>query len=227
MRTPNAMRTAAVIIAVVFIATVALLVDRCVPAETWSAHLSAAIAALQAMNATAAAATMVFAIFVAATSLGCPINLCIAASMLALAPMRGSAVAFAGTLASAAILHAIGGMIPARRAARWLRKRKALRRELRRSVVAVALARLVPVAPYAVVSLFAGAMRVPRGRYLAGTALGMAPGIVLYAVFIDRAEAVLRGAHAPAALATAGALLVVAAIWIAVERRASRRRVLR
>ena len=49
MRTPNAMRTAAVIIAVVFIATVALLVDRCVPAETWSAHLSAAIAALQAM----------------------------------------------------------------------------------------------------------------------------------------------------------------------------------
>lgn len=221
------MRTVAAVIAVVFIATVALLVDRGVPAETWSVRLSAAIAALQAMNATAAAATMVFAIFVAATSLGCPINLCIAACMLALAPMHGFAVAFAGTLVSAAILHAIGGVIPARRAARWFRKRKALRRELRRSVVAVALARLVPVAPYAVVSLFAGAMRVPRGRYLAGTALGMAPGIVLYAVFIDRAEAVLRGAHALAALATAGALLVVAAIWIAVERRASRRRVLR
>lgn len=227
LRTPNAVRTVAAVIAVVFIATVALLVDRCVAAEIWSAHLSAAIAALQATNTTAAAATTVFAIFVAATCLGGPINLCIAACMLALAPMRGFAVAFAGTLASAAILHAIGGVIPARRAARWFRKRKALRRELRRSVVAVALARLIPVAPYAVVSLFAGAMRAPRGRYLAGTALGMAPGIVLYAVFIDRAEDILRGAHAPAALAAAGALLVVAAIWIACERRASRGRALR
>jgi hypothetical protein len=90
LRTPNAMRAVAAVIAIVFIATVALLVDRCVAAETWSAHLSSAIAALQAMNATAAAATMVFAIFVAATCLGCPINLCIAACMLALAPMRGS-----------------------------------------------------------------------------------------------------------------------------------------
>jgi len=224
---PNAVRTVAAVVAITFIAVVALVADRCVPVEAWSVRLSAAIAALQGTNATAAAAMVALVIFVVATSLGCPINLCIAACMLALAPLRGSAIAFAGTLASAAILHAVGGMISARRAARWFRKRKALRRELRRSVVTVALARLVPVAPYAIVSLFAGAMRVPRGRYLAGTALGMAPGILLYAVFIDRAESVLRGAHAPAAVAAAGALLVVAAIWIACERRAIRRHISR
>lgn len=223
----GAVRAVAAVVAIAFVAVVALVVDRCVPADAWSARLSAAIVGSQATNATAAAAVAVFAMFVAATSLGCPINLCIAACMLALAPLRGFAVAFAGTLASAAILHAIGGRISVRRAARWFRKRKALRRELRRSVVTVALARLVPVAPYAIVSLFAGAMRVPRGRYLAGTALGMAPGILLYAVFIDRAEAVLRGAHAPAAVAAAGALLVVAVVWTLCERRASRRRVSR
>jgi len=225
MSSPRTIRVIAAIVALVFIATVALVVDRHAPAGAWLAHLSAVIAAAQATNANAATTALVLAAFVAATCLGCPVNLGIAACMIALAPLRGFAAAFAGTLASATILHAIGSLVSARRAARWFRQRKALRRGLRRSVLAVALARLLPVAPYAVVSLFAGAMRVPRGRYLAGTALGMTPGILLYAIFVDRAEAVLRSAHAPAAVAAAGALLVVAAIWIACERRASRKRV--
>ena len=185
--------------------------------------MSALVAALYAQGATTAAAATALALFVAATCLGCPINLCIAACMIALAPARGFAVAFIGMLASAAILHAIGGFVSARRVARWFGKRRTLRRELRRSLVAVALARLVPVAPYAVVSLFAGAMRVPRGRYLAGTALGMAPGIAIYAVFVDRAEAALRSAHAPAAFAAIMASFLVAAIWVAGERYARRR----
>jgi len=219
---PRAIRVAALVAAAAFVLAIALIVDRCVPAQEGSTRLPAVIIALQADNATTAAAATALALFVAATCVGCPINLCIAACMIALAPARGFAVALAGTLASAAILHAIGGMVSARRAARWFRKRKALRRELRRSVVAVALARLVPLAPYAVVSLFAGAMRVPRGRYLAGTALGMTPGIAIYALFVDRAEAALRSTHAPAAVAAMLAALFVAAIWIVCERRTNR-----
>jgi len=206
-----------------FIAVAALAAERYIPADALSTQLAAVVNASRATHATAVVAATVFFLFVLATCLGCPINLCIAACMIVLGPMHGFAAAFAGTLASAAILHALGGLVSVRRVARWFGRRRTLRREVRRSVLAVALVRLVPVAPYAVVSLFAGAMRVPHIRYLAGTALGMAPGIVVYAVFIDRAAAVLRGAHAPAALAAAGAALLAFAIWIACSRRARRR----
>jgi uncharacterized membrane protein YdjX (TVP38/TMEM64 family) len=49
----------------------------------------------------------------------------------------------------------------------------------RRGVLAVAAIRLVPVAPFTLVNLVAGASRVRPLDYLVGTALGMAPGIAL------------------------------------------------
>ena len=220
---PRLVRAIALVTGIAFVAAVALMVDCFAPSEAWSTRFSNVVTTLQLTNATVATAMAAALLFTAAACVGCPINLCIAVCMIVLSPVRGFVVAFAGTLSSAAILHAAGRMVPPRRSARWFRKRKALQRQLRRSIVAVAFVRLVPVAPYAVVCLFAGALRVPRLRYLAGTALGMLPGIAVYAIFIDRAEAVLRGAHAPAALAAAAATVLVVAIWITCERVAGRR----
>ena len=44
-------------------------------------------------------------------------------------------------------------------------------------MTSVVLVRLLPVAPFSVVNMVAGAMGVPATTSLAGTASGMAPGI--------------------------------------------------
>lgn len=151
--------------------------------------------------------------FVAGGLVACPVNLLIAASVVVLGPWKGGACALAGVLASAGVLHAIGRRLPARwtaplRAPRWRRVRSRL---LAHGVLAVALVRLVPVGPYSVISLLAGLVGVRRGDYYAGTALGMLPGIVLYAAFADRARAALANPGPRAWLAVAA---VVAAIVV-------------
>lgn len=171
--------------------------------------------AFQQANTSPVAMLVVCASFVVAACIGCPINVCIAASMLALGPWRGVPTALAGTLASASLLHRAGTTLPP---SHRLGRHDALVRRLRGSVAAIALVRLLPVAPYCVVSLLGGIVRAPPGRYLLGTALGMAPGIVVYALFLDRAQAALRSPHALAAFAAVASPLLLAGAWFACTR---------
>jgi len=48
----------------------------------------------------------------------------------------------------------------------------------RSGLVAVAAVRLVPIAPFTLVNMVAGACRIPIVAYLAGTALGLLPGLL-------------------------------------------------
>jgi SNARE associated Golgi protein len=48
----------------------------------------------------------------------------------------------------------------------------------RRGVLAVATVRMVPLAPFTLVNVVAGASQIRLTDYLAGTALGMAPGLI-------------------------------------------------
>lgn len=171
--------------------------------------------AFQQANVSPVAMLVVCASFVVAACIGCPINVCIAASMLALGPWRGVPTALAGTLASASLLHRAGTTLPP---SHRLGRHDALVRRLRGSVATIALVRLLPVAPYCVVSLLAGVVRAPPGRYLLGTALGMAPGIAVYALFLDRAQAALRSPHALAAFAAVALPLLLAGAWLACMR---------
>jgi phospholipase D1/2 len=131
--------------------------------------------------------------FVAGGLVVFPVNLLIAASIVVFGPLAGAVIALAGSLASAGALHQIGTAFPehvftrfAGRHAEQLRERVA-----RHGLIAVAIVRLLPVAPYSVVSLAAGIAGIGRVPYFAGTALGMLPGIVLYTLFADRARKVI------------------------------------
>ncbi len=101
-----------------------------------------------------------------------PINLLIATSIVVFGPIVGSVVALLGSVASATALHRIGRSFPehvwtrfAGRYAENLRERIA-----RHGVIAVAVVRLLPVAPYSVVSVAAGVAGIGLAPYLAGTA---------------------------------------------------------
>jgi len=62
----------------------------------------------------------------------------------------------------------------------------------RRGFVAVTLVRLVPLAPFPVVNLVMGAMRVRLWQFVLGTFLGMLPGMLAATVLSDQLAAALE-----------------------------------
>ena len=150
-----------------------------------------------------------------------PVNLLIAATIVVFGPLAGVAYALAGSTLSAAAVHETGRQLPASVFARLAGERgEGLRQRIvGHGLIAVALVRLVPVAPYSFVSLIAGAARIRRVPYLIGTALGMTPGIVLYALFVDRARAALLDPHPLAWLGVVAVVLAMVLVAVVLRRR--------
>jgi uncharacterized membrane protein YdjX (TVP38/TMEM64 family) len=149
-----------------------------------------------------------------------PVNLLIAATVLVFGPVLGTIYALAGSVFSAVVLYQIGHAFPEGALARligtrgeWLRARVT-----RHGFLAIAVVRILPLAPYSIVCLAAGAARIGRGAYIAGTALGMLPGILLYAFFIDRAREVLAD-PGPLSWAMLGFALVLIVVVTVLLRR--------
>ena len=61
----------------------------------------------------------------------------------------------------------------------------------RRGLLAVTLVRLVPVAPFAVVNVVMGAMRIRLHHFVIGTFLGMLPGMLATTVLGDQLTAAI------------------------------------
>lgn len=158
----------------------------------WSS-LPRALEHLSAWRNSPLAMLTMLACFVVGGVVVFPVNLLIAASIVVFGPLIGAPIALIGSLASAAVLHQIGCSFPEHA---WTRIANAhvehiRERIARHGVIAVAIVRVLPIAPYSIVSLAGGIAGIARAPFLIGTALGMLPGILLYAVFADRAREVI------------------------------------
>jgi len=123
-----------------------------------------------------------------------PVMLLVAATAIALGPWLGFPTALAGVLASATALFWAG---------RWAGRgpieryggpvvRKVSERLGDSGVLAMAAVRVVPVAPFTVVNLVAGASRISFPDYLIGTILGMVPGILAFNLLGHQLERTLK-----------------------------------
>ncbi|HUF82252.1 MAG TPA: VTT domain-containing protein [Burkholderiales bacterium] len=115
-------------------------------------------------------------------------------AVVAFGPWLGLGYALPGILLAAASNYYVGRLMnraTVRRIAgnRLNRISEVLRR---RGLIAMTAVRLVPIAPFAVVGLVAGAIRVRMHHFIAGTFLGMLPGALATTVFGDQLTAVLR-----------------------------------
>lgn len=124
---------------------------------------------------------VVIASFVVAGSLMFPVTVLIAATAAAFGPWTGFTYAFVGALASALTTYAIGAAVGKRTVQDLLGPRlNRIRQKIAsRGVVSIAAIRLVPVAPFTVVNLAAGASAIPVFDYMAGTVIGMLPGMIM------------------------------------------------
>ena len=109
-------------------------------------------------------------------------------AVIAFGPWLGFATAITGIVGAALSTYYAGRILP-RRTVRHLAGAKldemshVLRR---RGLLAVLAVRIIPVAPFAVEGMIAGAIRIKVWHYVVGTILGMAPGTLTTTVFGDQ-----------------------------------------
>lgn len=113
-----------------------------------------------------------------------PVLVLIAATAAALGPWLGFVTALAGVLLSACILFVIGRGLGRERLQQLLGRRAARIQErvVGKGVLAVVIIRMIPIAPFSLVNVVAGASTLPLRDFLVGTLLGMTPGILAMAV---------------------------------------------
>jgi phosphatidylserine/phosphatidylglycerophosphate/cardiolipin synthase-like enzyme/uncharacterized membrane protein YdjX (TVP38/TMEM64 family) len=128
---------------------------------------------------------IVTAIFAVASLLMVPLNAMILATGIAFGPFPGFLYALGGVLAAAASGYGSGRLLGHDFIGRvaGARVNRLSRKLARRGVIAIAAARLVPVAPFTVVNLVAGASHIRFRHYMLGTLIGNLPGVILVTVF--------------------------------------------
>ncbi|GAB4064713.1 VTT domain-containing protein [Ancylobacter sonchi] len=123
----------------------------------------------------------VIAAFVAGGFIAFPVTLLIVATVAVFDGWAGAVLAGTGAVASALATYAVGRTLGARLVRRFIGPRinRIRRRLANRGVLAVTTVRLVPAAPFSFVNLVAGAVGIPFAEYLAGTVLGLMPGLIV------------------------------------------------
>jgi uncharacterized membrane protein YdjX (TVP38/TMEM64 family) len=167
------------------------------------------------------AAPLVLAVFLVGGMVLVPVTLLIVATAAAFGPVLGAVYALSGSVLSAAAGYAIGSALGPDRVRRVFGSRlgKLGGRLSKHGVLVMTAVRLVPLAPFGVVNLAAGAARVRRRDFLLGTTFGMLPGVIGAALFADQLLRTVQqpGAWNVAVLALVVLALVVAGRWL--ERR--------
>ncbi|HJV52959.1 MAG TPA: VTT domain-containing protein [Noviherbaspirillum sp.] len=150
--------------------------------------------------------------YVVAGLLVVPVTLLIAVTGIVFGPLHGTIYAISGTLLSAAATYGIGHWLGRDTVRRLVGPRinRLSQRIARRGILAMVVVRILPVAPFSVVNVVAGASHIRFRDYLIGTALGMAPGITLTVTFVHHlAEAVRRPSVGTVAVLAIVALSII------------------
>jgi uncharacterized membrane protein YdjX (TVP38/TMEM64 family) len=156
---------------------------------------------------------ILIATFVIAGSVLIPLTALVIATVVVFGPLAGFLYSILGAVASALTSYVIGARLGRRSIRRMAGSRvNAISRRLaRRGLLTVIVVRMVPVAPFTVVNLVAGASHISFRDFFIGTVLGLLPGTLAIALLVDRVSASLREPNATNLLT----LMVVAVAVIA------------
>lgn len=203
---------------------IAALVWRLTPLGEW-VDIRAVIADSKGLGSNPFAVVGMLAAFVVGGLMLVPVTLLIAVSVLVFGPVEGGVYALTGAVASAATTYALGRVL-----GRDLVRRLAgpglnalSRRLAQRGLIAMTIVRLLPLAPFSIVNAVAGASHIGWRDFIAGTVLGMVPGIAVIATFLDRAVAVVNDPGPDTVSVLIGvAALALAGVW-SLQKRVARK----
>jgi phospholipase D1/2 len=123
-----------------------------------------------------------------------PVTVMIAVTGIVFGPVLGFVYALVGETLSAIFIYYLGrklGRATVRRVA-GKRINELSRRIAKRGLIAVVVVRMLPIAPFTIINLIAGASHIRFRHFVLGTILGMAPGTLILVLFVDRIVAAVR-----------------------------------
>jgi len=109
-------------------------------------------------------------------------------AVAAFGPWHGFAYAMCGVLLACALTYSVGTRMNRETVRRLARGKLTRMTQImrHRGVIAMTAVRLVPLAPFAVVNVVAGAIHLRFRHFMIGSALGILPGTLLATVFGDQ-----------------------------------------
>jgi phospholipase D1/2 len=155
-----------------------------------------------------------------------PVTVMSASTAIVFPPLIAASISFSGIILSAALLHWLGARLIGPRARQALgatiqRVDEAL---ADRGVVTIAAIRMVPLAPFSLVNLAAGAVGVSFRDYMLGTMLGIAPGTILVCLFGRQVRQFWQHPSGHGIALVAAVVVVWVAVSLGLQRWASHRR---
>lgn len=176
------------------------------------------VASVRAFGDSPAAPFAVIAVYSIGGLLLVPVTLLIVGTTFAFSPLPAFIYSLLGCLASALLSYGVGWLLGRETVRRLFSSRlyRLSRRLRERGLLTVITVRLLPVAPFTIINLAAGAFHIRLRDFGIGTLIGMLPGILALTVFADRLEhAIIRpGAKNLILLALVLAMILAAVFWI-------------
>jgi uncharacterized membrane protein YdjX (TVP38/TMEM64 family) len=118
-----------------------------------------------------------------------------------------------------------GILLGGRRRVAWLSgpRLAALRGHLmKRSLLAIVAARLLPIGNFSIINMVAGVLKVPLRTFVLGNAIGLLPGILALTIFANRLGRTLRHPHPGNLLVLGVVVLAIVALLAWLRRRITR-----
>lgn len=146
-----------------------------------------------------------------------PVVLLIGATGMIYGPWLGAAYALSGALFSALVVYGLGFATGHSALARVTGSKigQVSQKMSDHAVATIILLRVLPVAPFTIINLAAGASRFKISCFVLGTILGMIPVILAITVFADRLRRLWREPSGEHLVVAVGALLALALItWL-------------
>lgn len=162
--------------------------------------------------------------FVVSGLVAFPVMIAIAVTAVTFGAWLGLAYAATGALASALVTYGVGALVGAGLIESLLGRRftRISRRIKDKGILAVAAIRMVPIAPFTVINLLAGASRIRLRDYTIGTMLGLTPGLLVIAPLGRQAYEVLTDPSIEDTLMLLGLALVWLTVSFGLQRVVSR-----
>ncbi len=160
----------------------------------------------------------VMAGYTVAVMVGMPVLVLTSVGAMIFEPWPGMPYVMGGMLLGALVTYAIGRFTGAQTMDRWTQGRLSLvsKHMDRRGLITMIIVRVLPVAPFIMVNMVAGALRVKLRDYLLGSFIGLMPATIGLFLFVDRLTAAWRSPSVGSYAALAGwvALLVAISMWM-------------
>lgn len=142
---------------------------------------------VQGLRSYPMAPVIVLVLFVAGGLVVFPVLLLIVITTLLFEPLPAFVLAMTGSILSSLVLYWVGHALGRDFVRGFAGKRiNALSKSLgKQGLLTIVILRIVPVAPYSIVNLLAGASHIAFRDFLIGTIIGMFPGILAITVFTE------------------------------------------